>query len=280
MKKILPLIAAAVFSINAPVIVSAADASSSLQIINFNFDSPHGQNPNEPLDLYDGLGANGAPVINGETTQVWNQLSNQKTTGGTLNTIYDSQGDLISGASVTWTSAGTTFNTNPTAFAGTEYHQLMDSYDYAGNKKESITVTGINNGTYTIYIYSQDEKTPGKSGGHGQAQVLNVSVNGGETIAANSGNPDANTFTLGQNYITTTVTVTDGSLVIDYWTPVTEQRDKKGNLVTKGIINGFQLFDPPATSPQPVPEPSTIAYLGIGVALAGFKRLRNKRIEA
>jgi len=209
----------------------------------------------------------------------WTGLANdKKKSSGSLGTIYASNGVLIPGASVSWTSSGDTFNSNPTDFNSTDYKKLMDYYDFAsGSKPQTITLSGIPNGNYILYVYSQDEKTTGKpdidSNGnhHGGVQTLNISV-AGQTGSATS-DPNATTFTENKNYIKiNNITMSGNQLVINY----SSGSPTAGGL---GVINGFQLLDPPA-SPGAVPEPSSIAYIGIGAALAGFVRMRNRRNAA
>jgi len=258
MKKQFALFVAAVVSLTVQ-----SNASAATVIINFNFaPGPCGGDDN----TYTGI------AVAGASSQTWNQLINDSDGSGSLDTILYSDGTLVSGASIKWTSDGNRDIDTNTNFQDS-YKNLMGTYDFvSGSEKEKITLKGLTPGDeYTLYLYSQD-------GNNSNNDVLKFRVNGGSVIILNSKNGQGTDFIKGQNYSESVVTVnSDGKLIIKYWS-----KEETCGCDYKGVINGFQLVQTTLGDQDttPVPEPTSTLLLGIGASLLGAVRMRKNYFQA
>ncbi len=113
-------------------------------------------------------------------------------------------------------------------------------------------ITGLDSGTYDLYVYSQRET--------GQTTNLNLTVNGVDASLLNKSNSTLTELTLNENYVKRSVTVgSDGQLNFVV-----------GQLGSNSYINGFQLYHSSST-----PEPASLVLLGVG-GLLGASRLKKK----
>ena len=220
---------------------------------------------------FTGWGPAGSLVDDPSATQTWNNITNVQINRGdpapyTTPTLVTSQGIATDGATMTWNADGYTTLTNAyNAFTPTPYQSLMRSYIFTYGGSFEISFSGLDAGTYDLYVYTQgDTKSKG--------QTLDLTIGGVETKASAS-NGKLSTFNLGQNYLTATVTTdASGNFSFDY-----------SGLGNKAVINGLQLYqsasapliplDPISGSDTaPVPEPASMVLIGVGGVLAAFRR--------
>ena len=177
--------------------------------------------------------------------------------------LYYVDGVTLSGVSMTLFAPNGTYNANsawwgnasPFTTAGSPYSALMQTCAVANNGAGpvgNVTLTGLaDNQNYTLYVYTASD------GNVGAGRTGTFTVNG---ISQNY-TWDGLTSTLvnGTTYLEfNAVSDGTGTLVIDF-----------GNATAETDFNGFQLA-------EVVPEPGTLALLGMGLALPFyFLRRRN-----
>jgi hypothetical protein len=147
------------------------------------------------------------------------------------------------------------FDSKPYGVTTLPATNLMNSYlDTGINKTGTMSFSGLTNGYYNVYVYSQ-----GVTGT--TTSSLNVSVNGTVYSTSNTSS-SLTTFQLNKNYLVIPVSVTKGTLVMDYY----------GSATTSGYLNGLQLDYVAA-----LPEPGSLMLLGVGgMIILVFLRLRSK----
>jgi hypothetical protein len=150
-------------------------------------------------------------------------------------------------------------NTGRDVFAGTNDDKMMRYYALTGSTA-TVDFTHLNRfAIYDLYLYSQEAKNT-------KFPTTTFTVNGMDYTITNTVNTAE--FVYGSNYITITGIQTDasGNLSFAYGPGVN---------ASIGALNGIQLIE--NSSPEPVPEPSTIALIGVGFvfALAVKKSKRN-----
>lgn len=194
---------------------------------------------------------NNGAAINDTAGQKWNRLTEVDVT--TLNNLQYSDGTSDNDISVT-------YNT-PVYAGGISTSFTSSSLDftlfrgYMGTNSLSngyINLSGLENGTYNVYVYVQGKKTASVS----SLQMTLITPVNNEIISL-SNNGKANVLIEGTNWIMTSIVVTDGTLDM-----VIEKNS---------LLNGIQLQQISTV----VPEPGNVMLLGIGGILV-FSFIRRR----
>jgi hypothetical protein len=182
----------------------------------------------------------------------WNNITAFSTPSGILD---------IGGNATSVTTTITAFSMN--AFSGLppgDANALMENSFYSSgiNNSWSLSMTGLLDGLYDVYLYDSHNSAVGTGSGN---------VNG-ISFANINGNFGSGTFVEGTNYhLLSGVTITGGTLFAT------------GSLIGSDLNNsglaGMQIVP---TVPVAVPEPSTMLLLGSGlVGLVGFGRKKVRK---
>jgi hypothetical protein len=161
-------------------------------------------------------------------------------------------GDVPNG----WTEVGA-YDTNYNYVGGNphsgSYAMSNGNFNYQGLGGEEQTITDTGGDTYTLsfYLYTSGSNT--SSDGYGPTQEFQASWNGDVLVNL------VNTYVPSYTYYSVTVTGS-GSDVLEF----------------EGLSdNGYNIFDDVEVNPtsaSSVPEPGTLALLGLGLAAVGFLR--------
>lgn len=194
---------------------------------------------------------NNGAAINDTAGQKWNRLTEVNET--TLNNLQYSDGKsnnisvtynipvYAGGISTSFTSSSLDF-TLFRGYMGT--NSLNNGY---------ISLSGLDNGTYNVYVYAQGKKTAAVS----SLQMTLITPVSNESISL-SNNGKANVLIEDTNWIMTSIVVTDGTLDM-----VIEKNS---------LLNGIQLQQISTV----VPEPGNVMLLGIGgILVFSFIRRRS-----
>jgi len=236
----------------AAVVASLGATSIRADLIDVNFYSAS----------FGGGTASGAAVV-GNSSDIWNGI-NGDTSSGSMDNLMDVAGDSTP-VEIAWIAAGAVI---PLASNIQPNPSLMYDYLYNTNTTEinngdiTVTLSGLAPETqYDLYLYVASND----ASDYDRAVALTVD----SSIGGAGGNPQT-TFIDGQNYKLLTPTSDNlGDL------SVTESPQALGLINTSGEVdlNGLQI--------RPVPEPASLAFMGLGsVALLYKQRKKNADIKA
>jgi hypothetical protein len=192
-------------------------------------------------------------AISGLTNQTWNNIrtANKVTSAGPL-MFSDNTASTVYGTYFMDGSVGSVTTAINTTDSG-----LMKGYGKAGTANSYCDFTGLSAGTYNVYVYSQAARNT-------QAVLnLTATTSGGHTYHFDLSSTGSLTkLTEGSNWMMQSVFVgADGKLNM--------------SLGVNSFINGLQLVQ---TSAVPVPEPGSIALIGVGaVIFAGMSKMRDQK---
>jgi hypothetical protein len=198
-------------------------------------------------------------VDGGTSSGTWNAASNIK--NGKSNLVTST--GAVTTAAISFASATTnagSISTGQDSFSGLPGDAMMKNYMYSPlGVSSTMTLTGLTNGTYDIYIYTHGNNTITNT------LTVNYASGAYTTSASTTGNGNLLTnYVLGKDYLLLrNVTVTGGTFVLTY----------SGSATVAGTINGLQI--------QAVPEPSVVMMLGIGgILFVGYSRMRSSIEES
>jgi hypothetical protein len=143
---------------------------------------------------------------------------------------------------------------------GGDDRRLVEDGFYVGSGSWTVSMTGLTNGYYDIYLYDNDNENVGTGAG---------TVNGIPFSAIN-GNYGSGPFVLSSNYhLLADVLVNSGALTIT-----------STSLGPTGLagLAGLQVVE--SEAPAAVPEPSTLLLMGAGLCGAAYLRRRKKTATA
>ena len=188
-------------------------------------------------------------ALTGIAGDQWNYFQS----GSGSSSLIDSSG-LPTGISIEYSANGA-YGVVPdrSAFFGTPYANLMQSFIYTQNAAITITFQGLSPGqAFDLYIYGQSDQNSGNYGG-------TVTVNG---IVQTALQDDASTFTDNNNYLLFQGAANANGMISisDAIAPGREQT----------MVNGLQLIT------QPVPEPASLLLFGVGIPALGLVRRRRQ----
>jgi len=205
-------------------------------------------------------------ALYGNASDMWNNLGTSSLVGltGSQKIAYelkDSEGNNY-GKIIRWNSKGyTVISPENTDFTGTAMNHLMNTYIHAGSdKNRELKISGLNEGEYYLFIYSQGEN-------NGERSELKINANGVSGKTTDSSGLYS-TFQEGKNYIKMSINITpDGILSLTYGSQSSDAAINGIQLVNK---SGWQDDDAPAA---PNPESDTIIMFGIGgIFIAVYNR--------
>ena len=185
-------------------------------------------------------------VANSSHPQYWNNFY-RNNSGGSL--YYSTGISYSSGASISYSvTENHGINASATSFTGNDQGLFTGWLSTDVSNTGIFNFTGLSQGTYSLYVYSQVDKTITSRlslSGNASGSITNT---GDLTGLTNSGD--------NKNYMVQTVSVgSNGLLDIGI-----------GN---NNQINGFQLKQ--LTSGAPVPEPASILLISLGGFFIAFR---------
>ncbi len=242
------------------VIAALAVGSASAAIISVEFNENPGNQIFVNGDLIGPLGT---------TSTNWNDTGAQDA-AGTINNLIDDTG-ATTGASVTWSSANTWYNSDGTA---DEQHMLSVGYLDDGGAGLSITIANIPYAQYKVYgLYSTDAAgaADGAAITSGDFTVNGVYVYGGASAANPSayGSIEDNNIANGEFWTENVPSVSIGN----YWT----FDETSGTVNILGFRNGAARGTLSGVIIEQIPEPATLGMLAVFGGGILFIRRRLKR---
>ena len=211
-------------------------------------------------------GTSSAAITVGTGGDYWNNINPDVAAGGSVSTalsLAQGFGSVAPGLTFTAEGLGTIYKN--TAFYGTDYNTLMNTYVWTSDTA-TMTISKLNaNTNYDVYVLTQGSKSSNGS----QLVLAGLNSSGVPTTFTQNGTSNAanSTFVAGTNYMFETFkTDANGNLTFAY-------SSANGK---NAIINGLQVVGSAPNTP-PTPEPASMVLIGVGGALMSAMKLRKKK---
>lgn len=141
-----------------------------------------------------------------------------------------------------------------------DFNLLMDDNFYT-DQIWTVTIAGLSNGSYTVFLYDPEHTGVGTGGGSVNTSFFS-NIND-PSVPGGIGSPDPNTtFTLGVNFLQLNVTVTNGTLTAN---------GASGGLPAYSGLAGMQIVPGGVSAGPAVPEPASLVLLVTGAAAAAWR---------
>lgn len=231
---------------SALLLTAQSGASSAATMLNIDFGNYYGA----PTSDY-GAYANQAGV--------WNEISSTGTTS-----LVGLNGDALSGVSLSLNlnssiESGVNGNIGPNSGLSANDQALVGDNFFTVLGSWSVTLSGLQNGAYNLYIYADVNNTVPTSA---------YTVNGVTGLNLNGSTNDNSPLEQGINYAIDSVLISDGTLTID-------SGSLPSGFLASGLA-GLQLTPDDLTTPLPPALP----LFATGLGCLGFLGRRRKKAQA